>query len=247
MHAADEPVIATFDLEPVLWKRWRCCTCASSFLASGASSGVGFPLALGYWLCGGSCREEELKSFSLYLTPTALHYKLKLFGFGCCCQTTTTKTIPLDKIQDVELISDCCGDTCGWVQAAGKPYKLHVQTAGMSGPEGGAELTVICVRDPEGLRAKVLAAKRGLTGGASAPPQVAMGGAASPFLSSPHAGGAGAVPVGNPILPPVATQHVVAVLERIERALNDGLAEMRSQRAPLEAGAMDTGTGAGKY
>lgn len=51
----------------------------------------------------------EAASFSLYLTPTALHYKMKQYACGCCCQNTTTKSIPLDKIQDIELISDCCG------------------------------------------------------------------------------------------------------------------------------------------
>lgn len=170
---------------------------------------------------------------------------MKMFQCGCCCQATTTKSIPLDKVQDIELVSDCCGDTCGWVPAAGRPYKLHVQTAGLSGPEGGAELTVVCLRDPEALRAKVLAAKRSVLGGggSSAPPQVAMGGAMPPPHAMHAGGGAAVVPTSNPIMPPVATQHVVAVLERIERALNEGLVEMRSQRAH-EATA---GTGAGKY
>lgn len=91
--------------------------------------------------------------------------------------------------------------------------------------------------DPEGLRAKVLAAKRDL---------MALGstGAGKDVPSSPAPGTGTLNPLGAAGgMTPAATERVVAVLERIERALNDGLAEMRVR----SGSASGAGVGASKY
>lgn len=113
--------------------------------------------------------------------------------------------------QDILLVSDCCGDTCGYVTKPGTPYQMHVQTSGGSGSSeasGGAELVVFCLEDMEGFRAKVLAAKRSL-------------------ISPAGASGASKVESASAM----GDERVVAVLERMERALNDNLTIMRSTKA----------------
>jgi hypothetical protein len=98
---------ATIDGEPVLfharltnkWYRYRAidCCCKLTWIPFSIS---GIPLlGLPYLCCAASCREKEYASFSLALTQTALHYTLKQYGCGCCCQSTVKKSIPLDKIQ----------------------------------------------------------------------------------------------------------------------------------------------------
>ena len=87
------------------------------------------------------------------------------YACGCCCQTTITKSVPLDKIQDVNIISDCCGDCCGCSEGPNQPYKMYVQTAGQSNPV--AELSTFCIENVADFRAKVLAAKRALGGSSS--------------------------------------------------------------------------------
>lgn len=97
-HPGDEPILASFQLDEEHWKTYRCCTCVAA--TAPIAGGLGFLLVgIPYWLCGGPCRNEEAQSFSLHLTPTSLHYKMKTYSCGCCCQVTTTKSIPLDKIQ----------------------------------------------------------------------------------------------------------------------------------------------------
>jgi GTPase Era involved in 16S rRNA processing len=65
--------------------------------------------------------------------------------------------IPLDKIQDIELVSDWCGDTCGYVKKAGDIYQLHFQTAGQGTEK--AELSVFCIENPREFKKSVLDAK----------------------------------------------------------------------------------------
>jgi hypothetical protein len=242
-----EPVLLRVRLAPE-WKKYRCITCGLACIAGG----YGLPLCLAYWLCAADCRQEEANSFTLALTPTALHYRMKVYDCGVCCQKTTIKTVPLDKIQDVMLISDCCGDCCGFVPRAGTPYRILVQTAGLSGgPEGVAELSLQCIEDPEGFRARVMAAKRALTSATNIPHGGAAGagkeqqhqyinpaaGALSPVAVAPYAGGAGyaTAPYGGPgfappggYAPATDMRPVLAVLERIEAALNEGLTRVHA-------------------
>ena len=117
------------------------------------------------------------------------------------------------------IVSDCCGDCCGYATAPGAPYALHVQTAGRGTPE--AELSVFCVENIEEFRAAVLQAKRGLA--AAAP---ASAGADKVAVNPAFGAGAAAAAA------PAADQAmVVRVLERIEAALNEGVLEMRAARA----------------
>ena len=96
----------------------------------------------------------------------------------------------------------------------GTPYQLHIQTAGRGTPE--AELSVFCVENIREFRAAVLSAKRTL---AAAAPTSA--GAEKVTANSVYgAGAAAAVGAADQTM-------VVRVLERIEAALNEGLAEMK--------------------
>jgi hypothetical protein len=115
-------------------------------------------------------------------------------------------------------VSDWCGDLCGFAEP-GTPWQLHVQTAGAviaNDKPAPAELVVYCLDDPEGFRSKIMTAKRGLTitpATGAAKDAVLVGGTG--MFSSPHAD----------------TASVLAVLERIERAVNEGvqLAASRSR------------------
>jgi hypothetical protein len=135
------------------------------------------------------------------------------YACGCCCQTTITKSVPLDKIQDVNIISDCCGDCCGCSEGPNQPYKMYVQTAGQSNPV--AELSIFCIENVADFRAKVLAAKRALGGS-----------------SSSTAAGVGKEGEGGGGLVPAAGDNTVLlrVLERIEAAINNGVNELKAQR-----------------
>ena len=197
------------------WGKYRACSC---FLAV-APTFILCPCGLAYLLCGGSCREEEKRSFELVLTPTALNYVQKTYSSGFCCQTTVKKSIPLDKVQDIALVSDCSGDFCGFVAAPGEPYVLLVQTAGF-GAAGGAELVVFCLAQPQAFRAAVLAAKRALSDGR---PPVAT----STALTGAPKFAAAAAGVSD-----AGVAAIVTVLERLEAAVNEGLRELRESRAP---------------
>lgn len=91
-------------------------------------------------ICGNGARAKEFASFDLAVTPTAIHHTQKLYSCGCCCQVTQKKTIPLDKVQDVALVADCCGDTCGYTAEKGKPYQGRIETAGSGNPKAGPEV-----------------------------------------------------------------------------------------------------------
>lgn len=103
--------------------------------------------------------------------------------------------------------------SCGFAEAAGRPYKLQVQTAGQGG--AAAELDVACLDDAERFRREVLAQKRVLvstssSGGNAMSPTAAAG------VGKDESGGA------------ASNAAVIAVLERIEAALNEGLAAFRA-------------------
>jgi len=103
------------------------------------------------------CRKAEADSFELILTDQNIHWRQKLYICGLCCQSTKTKVIPLDKIQDIELVSDWCGDKCGYVNKAGDVYQVHFQTAGQGTEK--AELSVFCIENPREFKKSVLDAK----------------------------------------------------------------------------------------
>lgn len=223
-----EPVLFRATLSP-RWKSWRCMTVTLATLPGG---GPFFLFGCWYCLFAGSCRETELKSHDLVLTPTALHLKQSTYECGCCCQTTTKKTVPLEKITDVAIVSDCCGDCCGWSEAPGRPYQLHVQTAGTSGADGRPEMSIYCIVDPEGLRSRVLNAKRqlaGLGGGPLASPMMPQ----QMFMAGP--GGLSGAGKDAGMMPPAVavfgsdTRQAVAVLERIEGALTEAIGLMRAR------------------
>ena len=147
----NETVIIRANLVKENWMCFRCCTCSWSVANL---SPIWGPI---YGLFGGSCRKAEADSFELILTDQNIHWRQKLYSCGLCCQSTKTKVIPLDKIQDIELVSDCCGDTCGYVTNAGDVYQIHFQTAGQGTEK--AELSVFCIENPREFKKSVLDAK----------------------------------------------------------------------------------------
>ena len=220
--SSDPDIPREIDGEPVLfsavlsdrWKRLRMCSCTAA--ACCALPLLGVLTAPLYVAFGAKSREEEKESWQLFLTPTALHFRQKIYGCGCCCQRTTIKAIPLDKIQDILLVSDCCGDCCGFSEGEGKPYLMLVQTAGFSGgPEGAniAELTVSCVIDPEAFRRRVLSAKRHLMG---------IGGSSGAAKSSSTSV---AAPTGSADM-----DRVEAVLSRMEGIMTEAVELLRSKK-----------------
>jgi hypothetical protein len=148
-----EEILLRATLKKDKWKRFRCVQFSNQWIRSVFLS----PIALFYWACGDSCRESEADSFELVLTNQNLHFQQKLYECGCCCQTTGTKIIPLDRIQDIALVSDCCGDCCHIVDIPGEVYQFHVQTAGFGGMM--PELSVFCIDNPREFKRRVLEAK----------------------------------------------------------------------------------------
>lgn len=210
-----EPVLLAAELSSK-WRAYRNCTCS---LASMAPMMFGVPACLVfapiYSLCCGKARAEEAESWQLVLTPTTLHFKRKLYACGCCCQSTESKSIPLDKIQDLALVSDCCGDCCGFSDGEGVPWQMRVQTAGSSGGDGNAqsaELVAFCVKDVEAFRRKVLEAKRAMLRGGSS-------GGAAPKEAAGAAAESAAAGVSSP--------EAAATLKRMEALMEEALGLMR--------------------
>jgi hypothetical protein len=152
-----EEIILQAKLKKDKWMRYRCITCSLKFLATVYLAPLCVPL---YSLLGGSCREEEADSFDLILTNQNLHCKQLLYTCGFCCQQSGTKVIPLEKIQDMSLVSDWIGDQCGIVDTRGEVYQIHVQTAGMG--IALPELIIICIDNPREFKKTVLQAKANL-------------------------------------------------------------------------------------
>ncbi len=155
--APGETVLFTAKLKYNRWERFRCVNC--SLLC--VRSYLGIPFLPFYALFGGSCRRSEAESFELVLTNQNIHFSQKIYSMGICCQNTESKIIPLDKIQDIVLVSNCCGDTCGYVDKAGDIYQLHFQTAGQGTPI--PELSVFCIENPREFKRAVLDAKQKVT------------------------------------------------------------------------------------
>jgi hypothetical protein len=152
-----EQIIMRAKLRKDRWMKWRCATCSLRCIATVYLAPICVPL---YALCGNSCREQEADSFELILTDQNIHFRHKLYGCGFCCQTTETKVIPLDRIQDIALVSDWIGDQCGVVDTPGENYHIQVQTAAMGTMM--PELCVACIENPREFKKAVLQAKNKL-------------------------------------------------------------------------------------
>jgi len=209
------------------WTSYRCCTCTLGILATGPVGLVAFPFFAPLYACfGPAARKEEYESFQLLLTQSSLHFQQKTYACGCCCQSTTHKSVPLDRIQDIRVVSDCCGDCCGWSDGPGIPWRLEVQTAGSSGGEGGSsgpELTAFCVKDTVAFRRAVLDARRRLRGGGDGGPAPKEAPA-----SSPH-GRAASAAVGD-------SDHAAATLDRMEALMREALELMRAKHRAEDRG-----------
>lgn len=172
-----EEVLLKATLRKDKWMRYRCATCTMKCVSTVYFAPILVPI---YALFGGPCRQEEADSFELVLTNQNIHFRQLLYNCGICCQQSGTKVIPLEKIQDIALVSDCLGDTCGVVDTKGEIYQLHVQTAAMGGMM--PELCVYCIDNPREFKRKVMDAKN----------RLATGGAMNSVIGQGKAGGAGA-------------------------------------------------------
>jgi hypothetical protein len=149
-----EEIVLRASLRKDRWMKYRCVRCSLACAATVYLAPLCIPI---YALFGVSCREEEADSFELVLTNQNIHFRQKLFGCGICCQQTQNKVIPLHRIQDISLVSDWIGDSCGVVDKAGEAYQIQVQTAAMGTPL--PELCVYCIDNPREFKQKVLEAK----------------------------------------------------------------------------------------
>jgi hypothetical protein len=149
-----ETILLRANLKKEKWMKYRCVTCSLKCIATIYIAPICVPA---YAFFAGSCRKEEADSFELILTNQNIHFRQMIYQYGFCCQTSGTKTIPLEKIQDIALISDWIGDSCGVVDKAGETYQLHVQTAAMGGVI--PELCVYCIENPREFKVKVMDAK----------------------------------------------------------------------------------------
>lgn len=155
-----EEIILRTQLRKDKWKKWRCVTCSCKIIGTVYFAPIFLPI---YALCGGSCRQEEADSFDLILTNQNIHCRQMLYGCGLCCQQSGTKVIPLDRIQDISLMSDWIGDTCGIVDSPGETYQVQIQTAAMGTMM--PELVVISIENPREFKKAVLEAKNRLKNG----------------------------------------------------------------------------------
>ncbi len=160
---AGEEIILRANLRKDRWMKYRCVRCSLACAATVYLAPLCIPV---YSLFGGACRQEEADSFELILTNQNIHFRQKLFNFGVCCQQTQNKVIPLNRIQDISLVSDWIGDSCGVVDKAGEAYQIQIQTAAMGTPM--PELVVYCIENPREFKQKVLEAKNRVGGGAAA-------------------------------------------------------------------------------
>jgi hypothetical protein len=152
-----EVIILRAKLRKDRWIKWRCVTCTCRFISTVYFAPIAVPI---YALFGGGCREEEADSFELILTNQNIHFRQKLYGCGLCCQESGSKVIPLDRIQDIALISDWVGDKCGIVDSPGELYQVQVQTAAMGTML--PELCVVCIENPREFKKAVMEAKNKL-------------------------------------------------------------------------------------
>lgn len=161
------------------------------------------------------------------VTPTGVHYRQKQYTCGCCCYSTTTRVIPLDKITDVTVTANWVGDCCGFAERSGEPWQLCVETASNTGDVSNG-LKISCVLDPVAFRQQVLAAKRIMLHqgpqAAQAGPTVATSGANKTVnpMAFPSAPVVSPVP-GTAGLPGQDMAAAVVLLERIDRAMQEAL------------------------
>ena len=141
---------------------WKCHRCLNFGSQAGKNPFL-CCLSMCFCMCGSGHRTEEADSFELVLTNRNIHFKQMKYEYGLCFQKTQTKIIPLEKIQDISLGSDCMGDMCGYANQRGEAYELHVQTAGQGGSD--PELSIFCIENPREFKKKVLEAKNGFLHG----------------------------------------------------------------------------------
>lgn len=130
----------------------------------------------------------RMTSQELEFVGNRLHFRYD------CCLMKEDKLIPLDRIQDASISSDCCSRLCG-------VSSLSIQSAnGLPAPE----MVIIAPRDAQGLRSMIMDRRD----------QLVEGGIDSGVTNHVHAGGA-------PAMQQLGDIH--HVLERIEKLVEKGV------------------------
>lgn len=160
------------------FRNYLCCLGAAMCACTYGFSICFVPIAT---FAGGSLSDR----YSLRLDKDNLRAN-KAYNDCCCHIATTSATVPLDKIQDVQLKETCCL-TCF------KLKQIDVQTAGQAGPEGRPEISVAFLKQPEQVREAIqLAVKLSKQNALQAPLQaMAMGRSSQATTSSSAAAAAG--------------------------------------------------------
>ncbi len=137
------------------------------------------------------CAYKQVSSQELNLENNRVHYK------SDCCLYRQDKMVPLDRIQDVNIVENCCHRLWGVAD-------IQIQTAG-----GGEkpEITIIAPKDPKKVRDHIMAARDAFV----------HTGAASEGISSPL--------LGNVINGDKGLDTVNQTLLRMEALMEKGLSD----------------------
>lgn len=158
--------------KPILFEKSSSYQSYDCFTSALVALGTG---CLTSFLCpiGTLCPFVMYKHFNLRLDKDSV--ELDSAANDCCFHVALTKrTVPLEKIQDVEL-SESCTQTCFGLK------QVSIQNAGSGGE--AAELTAVFLEAPEEVREVIkLAAKLHRQGASTAPHQQNMQRGGSPMI-----------------------------------------------------------------
>ena len=133
------------------------------------------------------------------------------------------KTVPLDRVQDLAIQEGCVQRYCG-------VSSLLVQTAGNSGPEARAELTLNSVVEPRRLRASIIQRRDAIVLGQGAGGPAAAGGGVD-FVSRQPTAAASMDVVGELR---ALRESVTRIEHLVERAVVERAAGQQAEKRDLQ-------------
>jgi len=136
----------TFDNEKTL----GYALCGGWFFS--AVTVVFFPFWLIFFGCFRYCIKTWAESRTAAVTERQLVLKQGYFGCCCCCWNETTKSVPLDKITDLQVQQGC-------VQRCFDVREIRVETA--SATSEMPEMRLIGLNNPLEIRTKILKVRDG--------------------------------------------------------------------------------------
>lgn len=165
--------------------------------------------------------QSTVPDYALQLDESAV--QLKSAYNDCCCHIAhSTTTVPLDKIQDVQLQET-------WIHTLFGVKKVNIQTAGMNATADGVpkpEISAAFLREPERVRESIAMAARLHKEAMSAPGQAAMRRTAAPGTANATLDALQSLTIDGTLTEQEASSIKVAVLAGDGNALRK-LQEMR--------------------